>query len=241
MNMHIQHRRFSFAALAFFFISACGPSIELVDDGLIAVQGTLPLDVTALSSEARSRLAVSAEVPGLVGETTLQVTDDGSFTGSLGFNIEADQSAELLVRVRGALHQDSEQVLLARASLPLQLVARDQVDATVTDFDVAAANEGVNVFDRNRNGTSNLDDLLNACDPGIPPLSVHLSATDLQFPSGTVPGHVSRRVLVVGNNASGRISTSINVEGSAPSPMRFPSLGSCDSALPFLMRKTAVA
>ncbi len=122
------------------------------------------------------------------------------------FSIEEDRSVDVRVEIRAAYDPVQPPVLLAWAKMAaVQLRSRDEVPLEVSGFVTApiddTADEAVALdnrrLDLNRNATSNLDDLLRGCDPDVPPLAVRLSATDLQFPSGTAPGSFARQVIVL--------------------------------------------
>lgn len=220
----------SLAACVLPLLSSCTPSLELVDDGVIEVSGSLPLDPASLGEVARSRLRVTATLPGLVAETPLQIQGDGTLRGSLAFAIEADLPDQLVIaQVYGALGLEDDEVLLARAMADVSLVARGELEVTFLETDWIDEGDGVEafLFDRNRNGASNLADLRDGCSPAAPPPAVALSATDLQFPSGTQPGEYVRQVVVLDNQRAGDVSwwaQVVGAPGAAIAPLEVDAL-----------------
>lgn len=195
---------------------ACGRPIELVDEGVVSLEGELPFSLDALPDGAGDALRVSAELVGHGAEITLQVTEDGRLSGELAYALESESEVTLVVRASGALSAADERVLLAEHRRTVSLVPRGDASVTLAKKDFATqAETGVDAFrfDKNRNGRANLDDLLAGCAPGVPAPALVLSATDLQFPSGVAPGEFQRQVLVLDNLGERELEYWVRVVG----------------------------
>jgi hypothetical protein len=187
--------------------AGCGPALEIIDQGILKPTGTLPFAATDLPVVAQQTLEVTASVDGLIATTALQLDREaGTFEGELPFAIDDDRTVDVRLEIRAAYDPVQPPVLLGWVVMQdVTLRSRDEVPLEVTGFVTApiedTEDEAVALdnrrLDLNRNATSNLDDLLRGCDPDVPPLAVRLSATDLQFPSGTAPGEFARQVLVL--------------------------------------------
>ncbi len=206
--------------------AGCGPTLELIDQGILQPTGTLPFAISDLPPISRERLEVRASVVGLVAETALQIDRDaGTFSGELPFTVEEDTPVALRVEILTGWDAVGDPVLLGWTVVEeVTLISRDLVPVDVGGFHLAPIDPGSGDdaeriaidnrrLDLNRNDVSNLDDLLDGCDPDVPPLAVRLSATDLQFPSGAAPGQTARQVIVLDSQRADVVAWSAQVVG----------------------------
>lgn len=195
---------------------ACGRPIELVDEGVVTVEGELPFSLDALPAEAREALRVGAELVGHGAEVTLRITDEGRLVGEVTYHVETEADVSLVVRVSGARNLAEEPVLLAEHRRTLSLVPRGEEAVTLAKGDFttkgSAGTDAIR-FDKNRNGRANLEDLLAGCAPGVPAPALAVSATDMQFSSAVVPGDYQRQVLVLDNVGDEEVSYWLRVVG----------------------------
>lgn len=204
-------------ALALAALPACerAPALD------VEIPGSLRL--AELSADARARLEAVLVIDGVLDQTPLALSADLSrATGELLLpNVTSALRAPFALDLRlkasdGAL---GEPILLARASGELELRPHEENALTLGEdkFDTCgASSEGGAcslLFDLNRNGASNLEDLLAGVDPLPPPPFLDAAPGTLQFPSGIRLGSFARQVIVVENTSASSVEVRASLVG----------------------------
>jgi cysteine-rich repeat protein len=175
--------------------------------------GGVPVGFLPPRQQALLRLTLAID-DGVLAETDL-VLEGTSITGDVALNnVDADGDHTARLRLYGRAATDTAEVLLGEAqkTVTITRLGQSRIDFTAADtFDTcgavatdAAAPCGLR-FDVNRNGDSNLVDLLPAdrggrgIDPAPQGSTVDVAPSTLQFPSGIAVGSFARQVIVVEN------------------------------------------
>jgi len=167
----------------------------------------LPADQQAL---LRSTLTISG---GALNETELALNvADNTVAGEFTLQNIAESSERILsLRVYGRVNRDGVEVLLGEVLQPIAVAPEAAVEVDFggdTRFETCGAGADGRcsvLFDANRNGRPNIDDLLpeSAGGLGIDPAPqapfLVTSATQLQFPSGVRLGTFARQLVVLEN------------------------------------------
>ena len=172
------------------------------------------------AQRALLRLTLSID-DGVLAETDL-VLDGTTITGDVALNnVDADGDRTARLRLYGRASTDTVEVLLGEANktVAISRLGQSRVDFNAADtFDTCGAaveDEGAPCalrFDVNRNGDTNLVDLLPAdkggrgIDPGPAGSTVDVAPSTLQFPSGIAVGSFARQVIVVENTGTNPIA-----------------------------------
>jgi hypothetical protein len=194
---------------AVFFMTVLGSCAQR-DDGL---RIGLPAGLSALSVADAAALTATIEIPGVLAETRLQISSDLSeATGSFVVDVPSRTAAPFTLRLRYQPN-DSTNVLLARLEGQIDIVPNEDnaVEAEGGYDTCGAATAGgpcALAFDLNRNGATNLEDLIAGFDPLPPPPFVDVAPKDLAFPSGIRLGAFSRQVIVIENSSASPIEVS---------------------------------
>lgn len=178
----------------------------------IPIPGALELE--ELPEEQRALLRATLEVAdALLEETevTLHV-DRGTVSGDLTLqNVQAAGSHALTLRVYGRYGADAEEVLLGTVITSVDVAPGQPSYVGFPEgaqFESCAAGPDARcalIFDANRNGTSNILDLLpegaggRGIDPAPQPLAIDAAPSTLQFASGIGLGEFARQVIVLEN------------------------------------------
>lgn len=183
--------------------AACG-------DADIDVQIFLPqeLGLTTLPAASQERLRVLASIPGVLEPSPMRV-DLGKDQASGSFTL-ADTNvtqAELKIEVFSGLSESSSEVLLARSLTLLSIERGKRNQAKVERL----TSEGEAIFDLNRNGVSNLADLIAGIDPAPGETPVDISPQAVSFTSGVEVGGFTRSFFVVENSSGETIDLSLDV------------------------------
>jgi len=176
-------------------------------------QATLPsgIPVADLPPAQQALLRLSLAIDGGVLAETDLVLEGTAITGDVALNnVDADGDRVARLRLYGRATADAGEVLLGEATRTV-FIARNgesRIDFSAADvFDTcgAAAPPCALRFDVNRNGDSNLIDLLpadkggRAIDPAPQAPVLDVAPTTLQFPSGVAVGTFARQVIVLEN------------------------------------------
>ncbi len=164
------------------------------------------LGLAELPASARARLRATVEVDqGGLNETTVDLdVENLSIAGDIALNGGAGDRT-LTVRLYDALDQVAEEVLIARLNKAITIDGQGDLHVALADSEsFETAEFGVDgrpsfVFDENRNGVSNLEDLKRAVDPAPQASFIDASPSTLQFPSGVRLGTFARQVIVIEN------------------------------------------
>ena len=173
----------------------------------LPLPGGLPLD--ALTPAQRALVRVTLEIEGEGTERKLTFDDDDlTIAGDFALDNVGDGGPRAaLLRAYGRVDGDAAETLLGEATGSVTVVKGSSafVDFTGSSFETcgAAIVDGACAvrFDENRNGASNIDDLVAGVDAAPQPPFLHAADT-LQFPSGLRIGAVARQVVVVDNLGS---------------------------------------
>lgn len=172
------------------------------------------LDLAGLLPSQRALVRATLEISGgALAETELDLDDDlQTLSGTFDVqNVTAPTERELRLRVYGRFAEDREEVLLGRVMKPITLQPEaDVAIAFAADdvFDTCGGEAGACavLFDANRNGVSNIDDLLErdrsagrGIDPAPQAPYLVTSSEQLQFPSGVRLGSFARQLVVLEN------------------------------------------
>jgi hypothetical protein len=176
----------------------------------------LPGRLAALTPEERAGVEVTLEIPGLLAETPLQA-DEGLTEASGTFVLAASTAGThpFTLRVRWAPDDDTSVALAEQQGSVTIVAGQDNALDARSDWDVCGAAEpGAPCalrYDLNRNGTPNLDDLVEGIDPTPPPPFIDVSPDDLAFPSGIRLGSFARQVIVVENTSARPIAATVRL------------------------------
>jgi len=187
------------------------------------------LDLAGLLPAQRALVRATLEISGgALAETELDLDDDlQTLSGTFDVqNVTAPTDRELQLRVYGRFADDSEEVLLGRLLKPITLQPEADVAIAFSaddTFDSCGGEPGACavLFDANRNGVSNLDDLLErdrsgglGIDPAPQAPYLVTSSEQLQFPSGVRLGSFARQLVVLENFGDNQVEiTSAAVVG----------------------------
>ncbi len=194
----------AFALAAGINIVACAPPPPLP----LALPTGLPLE--QLSDEQRALLRVSLAIDdGLLSETNVVLDPKTlALSGELSLNnVGANGTHRAALRVYGRVDADAAETLFGEAFAD---VAVDKNAAAFLDFsDSAFESCGAGIdgacglrFDDNRNGVSNVDDVVAGVDAAPPAAFVATAPQFLQFSSGIRAGAFARQVVVVENSGA---------------------------------------
>jgi cysteine-rich repeat protein len=179
----------------------------------VAPQATLPsgIPVADLPPAQQALLRLSLAIDGGVLAETDLVLEGTAITGDVALNnVDADGDRVARLRLYGRQSADAAEVLLGEATRTV-FIARNgesRIDFSAADvFDTcgATASPCALRFDVNRNGDSNLTDLLPAdkggrgIDPAPQAPVLDVAPSTLQFPSGVAVGTFARQVIVLEN------------------------------------------
>lgn len=195
-------------ALAFAMLAACPapPAQEIPIPGALELE-ELPEEQRAL---LRATLAVS---DALLEETEVSLhVERGTVSGDLALqNVQRAGSHELSLRVYGRFAADADEVLLGAVTTSIDVAPGQPTYVGFPEgaqFESCAAGPDARcavVFDANRNGTSNILDLLpegaggRGIDPAPQALAIDAAPSTLQFASGIGLGEFARQVIVLEN------------------------------------------
>lgn len=172
------------------------------------------LDLAGLLPEHRALLRVTLEISdGALDETELTLSDDlQTLSGVFGVqNVTAPVDRELSLRVYGRYSAERDEVLLGQLRKPITLLPETDVEIIFSSTDVFDSCGGepgacAVLFDANRNGASNIEDLLErersdgrGIDPAQQPSFLVTTSEQLQFPSGVRLGTFARQLVVLEN------------------------------------------
>ena len=172
------------------------------------------LDLAGLTPEHRALVSATLEISGgALTETPLVLGDDlTTVSGTFDVqNVAATAERTLTLRVYGRFLPTSDQVLLGRIVKPITLQPAQDVEVAFVAADVFDSCGGEAgacsvLFDANRNGASNIDDLLErsrsggrGIDPAPQAPYLVTSSEQLQFPSGVRLGTFARQLVVLEN------------------------------------------
>jgi hypothetical protein len=186
-------------------------SVLTMPDGLLLAE---------LPTAQRSLLRVTLEVSGSsLPETVVNLSPDArTVRGTFPLANVDNGPRSATLRVYGRFSEDSEEVLLGRASDTLTLEegavnGLDFADASFESCDAGIDGACSLEFDRNRNGSTNMLDLAPATvegargiDPAEQPSFVNASPETLQFSSGVRLGSFARQVIVIENTGDNPIT-----------------------------------
>ncbi|MDP2342188.1 MAG: IPT/TIG domain-containing protein [Deltaproteobacteria bacterium] len=173
----------------------------------------VPLEELSDAQRALVRVTLSID-DGVLAETDLQLAGD-RLRGDVALNnVAADGEHEAILRIYGRFDDDAVEVLLGEARKAVQVTKQgaSNLDFSKDDVFESCARVVTNAcavrFDVNRNGVSNLEDLLpddvaaGGIDPGPEAPFLDVAPSSLQFPSGIEIGAFARQVLVLENTGA---------------------------------------
>lgn len=193
--------RFSCLLAAVLLATACEPTITP-----LAVPEGLPL--TSLSPAQRALLRATLAIDDVRDEATVVLDAEAlTISGDLELDNVGDGGTKTAtLRIYGRATAESEEVLLGLATSTVTITPKQAVylDFKGASFETCSA--GVDgacslLFDRNRNGDSNVVDLVASIDPAPAAPFLQASPSTLQFSSGVRLGSFARQVVVVENLA----------------------------------------
>jgi predicted outer membrane repeat protein len=186
-------------------VTACEPAVTP-----LAVPDGLPL--SSLSPAQRALLRATLAIDEVRDEATVVLDAEAlTISGDLELdNVGAGGAKTATLRIYGRASAESEEVLLGLATSSVTITPKEAVylDFKGATFETCSA--GVDgacglLFDRNRNGASNVVDLVAAIDPAPAAPFLQASPSTLQFSSGIRLGSFARQVVVVENLADHRV------------------------------------
>ena len=170
---------------------------------------TMPagLPLAELDSAHRALLRATLAIDGgILDETTVVLNADATTVrADVVLDNVGDGGAHVAtLRIYGRDSADAEEVLLGVAEDGLQIAAGESVFVDFADSEFDSCGVGVDgscslLLDRNRNGVSNVDDLVRGVDPGPAAPFLAVSPSTLQFSSGIRLGSFGRQVIVTEN------------------------------------------
>ena len=180
----------------------------------IALPDGLPL--ADLTPAQRELLRVTLQIgDAVLDETDVRLDVEAlALSGDVILNASEDGDHEAILRVYGRVDKDAEEVLLGVAGKTVAVKKNGEafIDFDGVTFDscspVIEGGDCSNVFDRNRNGVKNVDDLVANVDPAPQAAFVSAAPETLQFASGIRTGSFSRQVVVVENTGNHPIRVS---------------------------------
>ncbi|MDP2342491.1 MAG: FG-GAP-like repeat-containing protein [Deltaproteobacteria bacterium] len=201
-------------SLALVVSAAAGLACEPPPEPKLALPEGLPLD--QLSEEQQKLLRATLEISGQTLAETAVVLDVKSLTLSGDLRLDnvgdgGERIATLRVYGRAVVlaGEPAIEVLLGDVSNTIEITPKGAANLDFGDkaFDVChpgidgAAGGGACslVFDQNRNGLTNVDDLIAGVDPATQPAFTQVDPQTLQFASGIRLGSFQRQVIVVEN------------------------------------------
>jgi sugar lactone lactonase YvrE len=164
----------------------------------------------ALNPSQQGLVRATVEVEGVLAESALEMEGVTRARGRYAIEVAEETTRPLKLRVYGRHAADRPEVLLARLTQDVRLKPHQENRPTLNQPFVTSG--GV-VFDVNRNGVSNLEDLLRGIDPTPPPALVDVSPTTLQFPSGIRPGRFGRQAVILENTSASTVRVRATVYG----------------------------
>jgi cysteine-rich repeat protein len=195
-----------FTVLALVSATGCPPPA--------APSSELPSGISLADLPAAQRALVRVTLSisdGVLDETELQIAGD-RLRGDVALNnVAADGDHTATLRLHGRFDADAAEVLLGEVSKTISVTKQGESNLAFSKSDVfdtcaRLANATCAVrLDVNRNGTSNLEDLLPAdkggkgIDPAPEAPFLDVAPSSLQFPSGIEIGSFARQVLVLEN------------------------------------------
>ena len=220
---------------------ACNLLSAPQDFGGLPIPSSLGLQ--DLDETTKSRIFATLEIGDNVKfleETRLEISPDfsairGEFNINESFLTEDTQTPFMIRLWLAKATPDENDVLLARAlgETTLQLTKRAELALPAGEdvYDTCGGSEGVCelLFDLNRNGRPNLEDLRAGIEPTPPAPFVDISPSTLQFPSGIRPGNFARQVIVVENTTSRPIEAEAKIiNGAGVTLSRYESDGEAE-------------
>ncbi len=236
----------SLAALIAALGAGCDPPAKLD----IALPAGLPLADLPEAQQALLRATIAVSDGALVETDVVLANDSFKLSGDFALqNVVAAGKRTLTLRVYGRIAQEAPAVLLGVIDTAIDVTP---AQATAVSFAKDAAfqtcNEGADgkcslLFDENRNGTSNILDLIGGIDPSPQAPFVEVSPSTLQFPSGIRLGTFARQVIVLENRGSHpmRVLRAETVDGQGVSLSLFDPTGVQVTAPRRILAESALA
>ncbi len=203
--MHtVLNTKYGLLSLLLLSVACQGPKSEL---SLVLPQD-LPL--SSLSEASQARLRVIATIPGVLEPSPLQIDlVKNRAVGSFTLADTPIKTATLTVEVFSAIDENpvNAEVLLARGTTSLQIRKGKPNKAKLSSLQT----DGDPIFDLNRNGISNFEDLLKGIDPSPGVIPVDISPQAVSFTSGIEVGGFTRSFFVVENTSDEKVELSLDV------------------------------
>ncbi|MBT5753306.1 MAG: hypothetical protein HOI33_11460, partial [Rhodospirillaceae bacterium] len=205
-TMHLGFQRLATVLLTltcFALTQGCSTSGELT-----GTPYKLPDAITELSPESQATLRAVFTIDGVVGPVTMQI-DTASATASGQYVLPNDkvEDATIHIELYGSLSSATEEVLLGSVNGSLTIEPGQYNSANLDPMTTAG-----DLYDANRNGTSNLDDLKVQIDPAPMANPLDVSPDTISFDSGVEVGGFTRSFFVVENNGEEQVSMDMAVE-----------------------------
>ncbi|MEM6732201.1 MAG: hypothetical protein AAF658_11640, partial [Myxococcota bacterium] len=165
------------------------------------------LALSDLPAAARDRVRVVVAIPGVLAASELRVDlETGQASGSFSI-AERDIDGMLTATFSTGLTETSPEVVIAES---ISSISIRQGEANVLELNEPET-EGRPIFDVNRNGLSNLEDLRQGFEPAALPPPVQVSPTTIGFQGGLGVGDFTRDFLVLGNTTNEPVEVDLSV------------------------------
>ncbi len=166
------------------------------------------LGLEQLPAEAQQRLRATATIPGVLNAAELTIDlKAGKASGSFTVADENVEAAPLQVDFFSAVDSISPEILIARTSGTITIKKGKENSAKLGDV----VSDGDVIFDLNRNGRSNLEDLIDGFDPQPGPQPIDISPKTISFAAGVEVGGFTRSFFVVENTSEESVDLDLDV------------------------------
>lgn len=172
------------------------------------VEVVYPATLAQSTPNVRSRLRGVLSIPGLLDPTELEILpDEGSARGNFVLANTSVENVEATLEFYASLSDELPEVLVARSRAPVSI---REGEANTIVFP-ALTTSGTSEFDVNRNGDSNLSDLIAGVNPAPIELPLVISPSSVGFESGIELGEFSRSFVVLENTANDTVDVNLDV------------------------------
>ncbi|MEM6531058.1 MAG: IPT/TIG domain-containing protein [Myxococcota bacterium] len=182
------------------FALACAALIACGDGSQATVAVELPDNrrLGQLPPESLEQLRLTLEIEGLLAESTLELDLQAGVARGSFIVPDRDATVAALARLYGARDALSEEVLLG---FTIGELVVESGKANTIQFPPLTTSEDPRL-DLNRNGRSNLEDLLEGLDPNLAPNPIRIAPETLNLGSETAVGNFTRSFVVISNDSN---------------------------------------